>query len=629
VAFSSRKVSQIERSSKYWNVEAIYSLENAELIVREEGTTSAGLAAAYAPCQSTVEQWDERLRPLFGQFTLVSSLADPGPTLSFLAREKTDSASDASSGRMVTLRVLPFDAGCSPAQVDLFLLEGRAAAALRHDAITSVGEVQKLGRNYCYATDYLPGSETLRQVLLREAWLNPDRAVAIFSQLASALSYAHQNGILHLNLAPASVLIAGERAVLTDFGIEANTKLDWAHRCRSDRHAAHYISPEQAGCSAVDCRSDLYSLGVILFEALTDRTPFYGEDSSTIRNRHISQTPVSLEVMCPDIPSSLSSIVGKLLEKNPNDRFQSCEELLNAFRERTSGEAIIRIDSCDATEAETDAADVLVEESGATGSLPLLEPGTWWTESWTAMAHPDSAMSLHTHSEDRETNLESGLAENQGEVLSNLLENSLWDFDSVTRQSAQAAELPKNHVSVDVEPVADDITIGIESPSLTRELFEPPSIRLISPPARSNGKPSSAVVGEELVNDADKKALAHRSAAALRIIGGTESSRTAPLIATILAAVLLFAIVSAGYVAGVLGRKPVHQQSAAAASETPPQAAEPQRPLIEDLNDKRRSSVKPAAENQVSPPRPVQVKKRRKPSSSGAKRASNYRSRRW
>jgi serine/threonine protein kinase len=238
------------------------------------------------------------------------------------------SDSDA-SGRPVRLTVLDIDASRSRPDVDLFLLEARAAAALHHPNI-----VETLGASFndgAYASfaEYKSDCESLADVLDRRGWLEITEVLAIAGQLALALDYAHRSGVLHLNLHPENILIGKDDvAFLGGFGLELDPELDWARLRRSQRQRPSYMSPEQSLGLPADHRSDLYSLGIVLFEMLTDRAPFHAEDPDEIKQRQMSQPACSLRLLRPEMPDDMTSAVAKLLEKNPGERFQDASELL-------------------------------------------------------------------------------------------------------------------------------------------------------------------------------------------------------------------------------------------------------------------------------------------------------------
>src|SRR5262249_25983168 len=133
-----------------------------------------------------------------------------------------------------------------------------------------------------------PATESLRSLLDRKGWLEVDEAIDIAIQIAAALDYAHKSSVVHLMLEPEHIRVGEIRVVIVcEFGIEMNPDLDWAFSRRARRCPAEYQSPEQMDNTDVDNRSDLYSLGVIMFQMLTDRLPFDSVDASQIRERRL------------------------------------------------------------------------------------------------------------------------------------------------------------------------------------------------------------------------------------------------------------------------------------------------------------------------------------------------------
>ncbi len=233
------------------------------------------------------------------------------------------------SGRRVVIEVLSEAAASNSEQVELFYLEAEAAARLQHPRIVAAQAAEPFANTHLRVSEDAPGAETLRELLARRGWLEPTRAVRVIAQTAEALDYAHRIGVLHLNLQPENILIAsgpvsgldssGE-AIVRGFGIAADGHLDWARRGRAARCAPSYLSPEQAGGGAGDRSSDLYALGVLLYEALTDRVPFDSNDLDYLRHRHKIQSPQPPHNFNPDIPTELSNLAMALLARNPEAR---------------------------------------------------------------------------------------------------------------------------------------------------------------------------------------------------------------------------------------------------------------------------------------------------------------------
>ncbi|HEX8087627.1 MAG TPA: TonB family protein, partial [Blastocatellia bacterium] len=140
-------------------------------------------------------------------------------------------------------------------------------------------------------------------------------------QVADALDYAHGQGVLHLTLQPEKILVEPDGTVLvTGFGIESRKDLLWAHQERSHACAPQYISPEQVQCKQIDQRSDLYSLGIVMFEMLTDRVPFDSQDSISIKLKHLNRLPEPPHMFRPELPRLLCWLVMDLLKKKPDER---------------------------------------------------------------------------------------------------------------------------------------------------------------------------------------------------------------------------------------------------------------------------------------------------------------------
>jgi serine/threonine-protein kinase len=143
-------------------------------------------------------------------------------------------------------------------------------------------------------------------------------------QIASALDYAHSAGVLHLNLQPKNVLVEPDGWVsVKGFGLEATERMAWAYQDRALTAAAPYMSVEQATGAKVNHRSDLYSLGAILYELLTDRVPFDSDDAGYVRQRQMTDAPAPPHLISANVPEEVSKVVMRLLEKNPDDRFDS------------------------------------------------------------------------------------------------------------------------------------------------------------------------------------------------------------------------------------------------------------------------------------------------------------------
>lgn len=234
-------------------------------------------------------------------------------------------------GENVHLNVLSGRAINDARAREMFIDEVRAAARLTHPNIITTSEPEEiLGVQFC-AVEHKRHARTLHEVLAYEGWLDVASASQIADQIASALDYAHQIGVLHLRLDPESILVESDGWVtVSGFGTEKERPR------ASQNYKAQYASPELVAGAAVDQRSDLYSLGAILYEMLTDRTPYDSDDPEHIRRKQVSDAPSPPHLISLDVPESVSAVVMRLLELDPDKRFRSAAEFQAALDAATN-----------------------------------------------------------------------------------------------------------------------------------------------------------------------------------------------------------------------------------------------------------------------------------------------------
>jgi serine/threonine protein kinase len=237
---------------------------------------------------------------------------------------------DQQLGRKVALKLLHRRFAEDPAFVERFRREAQAAAGLQHQNIVSVYDRGEWDGTYYIAMEYLAG-RTLKQVIREEAPLDPVRAIDIAIQILKAASFAHRRGIVHRDLKPHNVMVddAGN-AKVTDFGIARAGASDMTET-GSIMGTAQYLSPEQAQGHSVNASSDLYSVGIVLYEMLTGRVPFDGEAAVTIALKHVSEAPIPPRELNPDIPPELEQTVLWTLNKNPADRPADADQLITVL----------------------------------------------------------------------------------------------------------------------------------------------------------------------------------------------------------------------------------------------------------------------------------------------------------
>ena len=210
--------------------------------------------------------------------------------------------------------------------VERFRREAKNAAALSHPNIVSIYDRGEAEGTYYIAMEYLDG-RSLKELIVTRGDAPVGIAVEYARQILSALKFAHRHGIVHRDIKPHNVLVNAEGAVkVTDFGI-ARAGASQMTEAGSIVGTAQYLSPEQARGGDVDQRSDLYSLGVVLYELLTGTVPFSGDTPVEIAMKHLSQTPEPPSKRRAGIPRELDMVVMRALAKDPADRYQSADEM--------------------------------------------------------------------------------------------------------------------------------------------------------------------------------------------------------------------------------------------------------------------------------------------------------------
>jgi serine/threonine-protein kinase len=235
-------------------------------------------------------------------------------------------AEDQELGRRVAIKILNGRHANDDQFIERFRREAKNAAALNHPNIVSIYDRGNAEDTYYIAMEFLDG-RTLKELIVSRGAAPVNVAIEYARQILSALRFAHRHGIVHRDIKPHNVLVDGEgRVKVTDFGI-ARAGTSQMTETGSIVGTAQYLSPEQARGGEVDPRSDLYSLGVVLYELLTGKTPFEGDTPVEIAMKHLSNAPEPPSKLRPDIPRELDMVVLRALAKNPDDRYQSADEM--------------------------------------------------------------------------------------------------------------------------------------------------------------------------------------------------------------------------------------------------------------------------------------------------------------
>jgi serine/threonine protein kinase/Tfp pilus assembly protein PilF len=294
-------------------------------------------AFALAPELLTDDRPGASVGELIGHYRIESLIGIGGMGEVYLARDER-------LGRKAALKLLPDSLTTDETQLSRFKNEARSASALNHPNILTVYEIGAEGNRQFIATEFIEGM-TLRASLARGR-MNPHVAVEIAVQVASALAAAHEAGVVHRDIKPENIMLRPDGyAKVLDFGIAKLTE----QRMGSDDHTgettamlqtrlglvlgtACYMSPEQARGQKVDARSDIWSLGVVLYEMVAGSPPFRGETPSDCIASILTREPQPLSGVLPDVPVELESILQQALRKNCAERYQTIKEMLADLR---------------------------------------------------------------------------------------------------------------------------------------------------------------------------------------------------------------------------------------------------------------------------------------------------------
>jgi beta-lactam-binding protein with PASTA domain/tRNA A-37 threonylcarbamoyl transferase component Bud32 len=260
---------------------------------------------------------DTLINTLFdGRYRILRKLGSGGMANVYLAE-------DEDLGRRVAIKILNDRYANDELFVERFRREAKSAAGLSHPNIVSIYDRGEAEGTYYIAMEVIEG-RSLKELILTRGPLPIGQAIAYTLEVLEALRFAHRHGIIHRDVKPHNILI-GERLKVTDFGI-ARAGASQMTEAGSIMGTAQYLSPEQARGAPVTASSDLYSIGIVLYEMLTGKVPFTGDSAIEIAMKHLNEVPRPPSKIRPEIPEELDQVVLRALAKAPEDRYQTAEE---------------------------------------------------------------------------------------------------------------------------------------------------------------------------------------------------------------------------------------------------------------------------------------------------------------
>jgi serine/threonine-protein kinase len=270
---------------------------------------------------------------LAGEYSLQRELGRGGMGIVYLAR-------DVQLDRDVAIKVLPSHLAARPGLRARFMREARTAAGLSHPNIVPIHRVGEAGGFVFFVMAYVPG-QTLGEKLRASGPLAGADAMRVMREIAWALEYAHEHGIIHRDIKPDNILLehGSGRVLVTDFGIARSSDADDVHQSDPGRIAgtAHFMSPEQAAGETLDGRSDLYSLGVVGYLSVSGRLPFDASSVPAALVRQATETPLGVSHVAPGVPRELAAVIDRCLARRADERYDSGKAVADALQPKQDG----------------------------------------------------------------------------------------------------------------------------------------------------------------------------------------------------------------------------------------------------------------------------------------------------
>jgi len=263
---------------------------------------------------------------LINKYKILSEIGEGGMSSVFLAEHVM-------LKRKYAVKMLADHLIKTPGFQERFLKEGLAQAQLKHDSIVQVIDYIEEGGKTFLLMDYIEG-ECLDKLIYRKGKLLESECIQIMTDILDALNFAHMNGVIHRDIKPSNIIVSNNgRSMLMDFGIAIMMGDKRMTKTGTNIGTSYYMSPEQVSRPLeIDHRSDVYSMGIVLYEMLTGEVPFDGETDYEIKDSHVRKPVVPLIEINSSISMEMNHIVLKALEKNPDERYNGCGEFLSYIK---------------------------------------------------------------------------------------------------------------------------------------------------------------------------------------------------------------------------------------------------------------------------------------------------------
>lgn len=264
-------------------------------------------------------------KKLGGRYEIVSRVGGGGMAVVYKAK-------DLLLNRYVAIKILSEALSNDSEFIRRFSREAQSAAALSHPNVVNVYDVGRDGFTHYIVMELVDGP-TLKQYIQERGPLPVQEAAAIAVQICDGLAHAHENQIVHRDIKPHNILLGSNgRVKVTDFGIARAASSSTITQTGSVMGSVHYFSPEQARGGVIGEKSDLYSLGIVMYEMLTGQLPFDGDSAISIALKHLQEHPQDPRELNPNIPDEVADLVIRALDKDPNNRFASAREMMKAIQ---------------------------------------------------------------------------------------------------------------------------------------------------------------------------------------------------------------------------------------------------------------------------------------------------------